>query len=91
MFKEVTDGPGWSLILYFSWTNEALQSLKQSTLSPSNAAAKLLHEYLESATPVNSNYGNVDVPVPVATTSSVFNPFGSSSSKSTGKLNMLYI
>jgi len=67
VFREITDGPGWSLVFYYRWTEAALRSILSQTRDANNTAAKLLAQYLRAATPVSSDYGTTVHTTPVET------------------------
>jgi len=67
IFKEITDGPGWSLVYYFRWTDASLVSIAAETRNAGNTTAKMLAEYMNSGSPVSSAYGNTEFVTPKET------------------------
>jgi hypothetical protein len=67
IFTEITDGPGWSLVYYFRWTDASLVNIAASTRDATNTATKMMAEYMNSGAEVSSAYGKTDFTAPKET------------------------
>lgn len=67
IFKEITDGPGWSLVYYFRWTDASLTNVAATEKNATNTTAKMLAEYMNSGAPVSSAYGQTEFTQPKET------------------------